>query len=97
MEKMQRSALSAGGQGVVEVEVTDEADEFARPRAVVHSLGDEPFVCWPVRASSSSRASSPLDDAVVTFEAESLRGGRDRSAPVDAEQDLDAFDRPSSR
>ena len=38
MEKMQRSALGAGGQGVVEVKVTEGPMSFAR-----HAIG---FTAW---------------------------------------------------
>ena len=77
MEKMQRSALSAGGQGVVEVKVTEGPMSFAR-----HAVG---FTAWgtAVRLLAESHQFVrpelvlPLDDAVVTFEAESLRGGGD--------------------
>ncbi len=74
MEKMQRSALAAGGQGVVEVKVTEGPMSFAR-----HAVG---FTAWgtAVRLVAeehqfvSPEVVLPLDDAVVTFEAESLRG-----------------------
>ncbi len=75
MEKMQRSALHAGGQGVVEVKVTEGPMSFAR-----HAVG---FTAWgtAVRLVAEAHQSVkpqvvlPLDDAVVTFDAESLRGG----------------------
>ena len=75
MEKMQRSALHAGGQGVVEVKVTEGPMSFAR-----HAVG---FTAWgtAVRLVAEShqfvqpQVILPLDDAVVTFEAESLRSG----------------------
>jgi uncharacterized protein YbjQ (UPF0145 family) len=75
MEKMQRSALHAGGQGVVEVKVTEGPMSFAR-----HAVG---FTAWgtAVRLVAEShqfvqpQVVLPLDDAVVTFEAESLRSG----------------------
>ena len=74
MEKMQRSALQAGGQGVVEVKVTEGPMSFAR-----HVVG---FTAWgtAVRLMAESHqfvqpeVVLPLDDAVVSFEAESLRG-----------------------
>lgn len=76
MEKMQRSALQAGGQGVVEVKVTEGPLSFAR-----HAVG---FTAWGTAVRLLAEAHQfvrpevvlPLDDAVVTFEAESLRGGR---------------------
>ena len=74
MEKMQRSALHAGGQGVVEVKVTEGPMSFAR-----HVVG---FTAWGTAVRLVAEAHQfvrpelvlPLDDAVVTFEAESLRG-----------------------
>ena len=75
MEKMQRSALESGGQGVVEVKVTEGPMSFAR-----HAVG---FTAWGTAVRLVAEAHQfvrpevvlPLDDAVVTFEAESLRGG----------------------
>jgi len=75
MEKMQRSALEAGGQGVVEVKVTEGPMSFAR-----HVVG---FTAWGTAVRLVAEAHQfvrpelvlPLDDAVVTFDAESLRGG----------------------
>jgi uncharacterized protein YbjQ (UPF0145 family) len=74
MEKMQRSALAAGGQGVVEVKVTEGPMSFAR-----HAVG---FTAWGTAVRLVAKEHQfvrpevvlPLDDAVVTFEAESLRG-----------------------
>ena len=74
MEKMQRSALEVGGQGVVEVKVTEGPMSFAR-----HAVG---FTAWGTAVRLVAEAHQfvhpevvlPLDDAVVTFEAESLRG-----------------------
>ncbi len=75
MEKMQRSALHVGGEGVVEVKVTEGPMSFAR-----HAVG---FTAWGTAVRLVAEAHRfvrpevvlPLDDAVVTFEAESLRGG----------------------
>jgi len=75
MEKMQRSALQVGGQGVVEVKVTEGPMSFAR-----HAVG---FTAWGTAVRLMAEAHQfvrpevvlSLDDAVVTFEAESLRGG----------------------
>jgi uncharacterized protein YbjQ (UPF0145 family) len=74
MEKMQRSALAVGGQGVVEVKVTEGPMSFAR-----HAVG---FTAWGTAVRLVAKEHQfvrpevvlPLDDAVVTFEAESLRG-----------------------
>ncbi len=73
MEVMQRSALQAGGQGVVEVKVTEGPMGFAR-----HVVG---FTAWgtAVRLVAEThqfvapQVVLPLDDAVVTFDAENLR------------------------
>jgi hypothetical protein len=70
---MQRSALAAGGQGVVEVKVTEGPMSFAR-----HAIG---FTAWGTAVRLVAEAHQfvqpdvvlPLDDAVVTFEADSLR------------------------
>jgi uncharacterized protein YbjQ (UPF0145 family) len=74
MEKMQESALEAGGQGVVEVKVTEGPMSFAR-----HAVG---FTAWGTAVKLVAEQHQfvqpemilPLDDAVVMFEAESLRG-----------------------
>jgi uncharacterized protein YbjQ (UPF0145 family) len=74
MEKMQQSALAAGGQGVVEVKVTEGPMSFAR-----HAVG---FTAWGTAVKLVAEQHQfvepemilPLDDAVVTFEAQSLRG-----------------------
>jgi uncharacterized protein YbjQ (UPF0145 family) len=73
MEKMQRSALGAGGDGVVEVKVTEGPMAFAR-----HAIG---FTAWGTAVKLVAETHQfvqpqvvlPLDDAVVTFEAASLR------------------------
>jgi uncharacterized protein YbjQ (UPF0145 family) len=75
MERMQRSALDVGGQGVVQVKVTEGPMHFAR-----HAVG---FTAWgtAVRLVAESHqfvrpdVILPLDDAIVTFAAQSLRGG----------------------
>jgi uncharacterized protein YbjQ (UPF0145 family) len=74
MEKMQESALEAGGEGVVEVKVTEGPMSFAR-----HAVG---FTAWGTAVKLVADQHRfvqpemvlPLDDAVVTFEAQSLRG-----------------------
>jgi hypothetical protein len=73
MERMQNSAIAARGQGVVEVKVTEGPVAFAK-----HSIG---FTAWgtAVKLVAESHQSVqpevvlPLDDAVVSFDAESLR------------------------
>lgn len=74
MERMQASALEAGGEGVVEVKVTEGPMSFAR-----HAVG---FTAWGTAVKLVADQHRfvqpemilPLDDAVVTFEAQSLRG-----------------------
>ena len=74
MEKMQESALEAGGEGVVEVKVTEGPMSFAR-----HAVG---FTAWGTAVKLVAEQHQfvqpemilPLDDAVITFEAQSLRG-----------------------
>jgi uncharacterized protein YbjQ (UPF0145 family) len=73
MERMQRSALDVGGQGVVAVRVSEGPMGFAR-----HAVG---FTAWgtAVKLVAESHQSItpevvlPLDDAVVMFEATNLR------------------------
>jgi uncharacterized protein YbjQ (UPF0145 family) len=75
MERMQRSTLDVGGQGVVAVHVTEGPMSFAR-----HAIG---FTAWGTAVKLVAEQHQfvaphvvlPLDDAVVQFEAESLRGG----------------------
>ncbi|HWE67337.1 MAG TPA: heavy metal-binding domain-containing protein [Acidimicrobiales bacterium] len=74
MERMQRSALDVGGQGVVQVKVTEGPMTFAR-----HAVG---FTAWGTAVKLVAESHQfvrpdlilPLDDAVVTFAAQSLRG-----------------------
>jgi uncharacterized protein YbjQ (UPF0145 family) len=74
MERMQRSALDVGGQGVVQVKVTEGPMHFAR-----HAVG---FTAWGTAVRLEAEAHQfvrpevilPLDDAVVSFAAQSLRG-----------------------
>jgi uncharacterized protein YbjQ (UPF0145 family) len=79
MERMQASALEVGGEGVVEVKVTEGPMSFAR-----HAVG---FTAWGTAVKLVADQHQfvqpemvlPLDDAIVTFEAQSLRGaGRGR-------------------
>jgi uncharacterized protein YbjQ (UPF0145 family) len=73
MERMQRSALDVGGQGVVQVKVTEGPMHFAR-----HAVG---FTAWGTAVRLVAETHQfvqpdvilPLDDAVVTFDAQSLR------------------------
>jgi uncharacterized protein YbjQ (UPF0145 family) len=73
MEHMQRSALEMGAQGIVAVQVAEGPMWFAN-----HAIG---FTAWgtAVRLEAEShqylrpQVLLPLDDAVVEFEAQSLR------------------------
>jgi uncharacterized protein YbjQ (UPF0145 family) len=73
MEHMQRSALDMGAQGIVAVQVSEGPMWFAP-----HAVG---FTAWgtAVRLEAQShqylrpQVILPLDDAVVEFEAQSLR------------------------
>ena len=74
MERMQGTAIAMGGHGIVEVKVTEGPMPFAH-----HAIG---FSAWgtTVRLEAEThRYMKPqvvltLDDAVVEFEAASLRG-----------------------
>jgi len=74
MERMQQTAITMRGTGIVEVKVTEGPMPFAG-----HAIG---FSAWgtTVRLVADGhrylqpRMVVPLDDAVVSFEAESLRG-----------------------
>jgi uncharacterized protein YbjQ (UPF0145 family) len=73
MENMQHSALEVGGQGVVEVKVHEGPMSFAR-----HAVG---FTAWGTAVKLVAKEHQfvephvvlPLDDVVVTFDAQSLR------------------------
>jgi uncharacterized protein YbjQ (UPF0145 family) len=74
MERMQQSAIVVGAQGVVQVKVTEGPMAFAR-----HAVG---FTAWGTAVRLVAEAHQfiapqvilPLDDAVVSFDAQSLRG-----------------------
>jgi uncharacterized protein YbjQ (UPF0145 family) len=73
MESMQQSAIRVGGQGVVEVKVTEGPMSFAK-----HAVG---FTAWGTAVKLVAEQHQfvapqvilPLDDKVVMFEAASLR------------------------
>jgi uncharacterized protein YbjQ (UPF0145 family) len=73
MEHMQRSALDMGAQGIVAVRVSEGPMSFA-----THAIG---FTAWGTAVRLEADAHQylrpqvvlPLDDAVVEFEAQSLR------------------------
>jgi len=74
MERMQRSALDDKGEGVVNVRVTEGPMYFAK-----HAVG---FTAWGTTVKLVADQHQyvrpdlilPLNDAVVTFDAQSLRG-----------------------
>jgi uncharacterized protein YbjQ (UPF0145 family) len=74
MEKMQESALAVGGQGVVEVKVTEGPMSFARHAVGFTALGTAVTLVAEQHQFIQPEMILPLDDAVVTFEAQSLRG-----------------------
>jgi uncharacterized protein YbjQ (UPF0145 family) len=79
MEKMQESALAVGGQGVVEVKVTEGPMSFARHAVGFTALGTAVTLVAEQHQFIQPEMILPLDDAVVTFEAQSLRSaGRGR-------------------
>jgi len=73
MERMQQTAITMGGTGIVEVKVSEGPMPFAR-----HAIG---FSAWGTAVRLASEAHSylrprvvlSLDDAVVEFAAEALR------------------------
>jgi uncharacterized protein YbjQ (UPF0145 family) len=74
MERMQRSALDVGGQGVVQVKVTEGPMHFARHAVGFTAWGTAVRLVADVHQFVQPQVILPLDDLVVTFEAQSLRG-----------------------
>ncbi len=74
MEKMQRSALDVGGQGVVEVKVTEGPVSFARHAVSFAAWGTAVTLVAEEHQFVQPEVVLPLDDAVVAFDAQSLRG-----------------------
>jgi uncharacterized protein YbjQ (UPF0145 family) len=74
MERMQRSALDVGGHGVVGVKVTEGPMSFARHAVGFTAWGTTVRLVADVHKNIEPEVILPLDDAVVTFAAESLRG-----------------------
>jgi uncharacterized protein YbjQ (UPF0145 family) len=75
MERMQRAALADGGQGVVQVRVTEGPVSFARHAIAFAAWGTAVRLTAESHRSVSPEVVLPLNDAVVTFAAENLRGG----------------------
>ena len=74
MERMQRSALDVGGHGVVGVKVTEGPMSFARHAVGFTAWGTTVRLVADVHKNIEPEVILPLDDAVVTFAAQSLRG-----------------------
>jgi uncharacterized protein YbjQ (UPF0145 family) len=74
MERMQRSALDVGGHGVVGVKVTEGPMSFARHAVGFTAWGTTVRLVADVHKNIEPEVILPLDDAVVTFAAQNLRG-----------------------
>jgi uncharacterized protein YbjQ (UPF0145 family) len=74
MERMQRSALDVGGQGVVQVRVSEGPMSFARHAVSFTAWGTAVKLVADSHQSITPDVVLPLDDAVVMFDAGSLRG-----------------------
>jgi len=75
MERMQQLALRAGAEGVVEVKVREGPMSFARHAICFMAWGTAVRLVTAEHRSLRPEVVLPLDDAVVMFAAESLRGG----------------------
>jgi uncharacterized protein YbjQ (UPF0145 family) len=75
MERMQHSALDVGGHGVIGVKVTEGPMSFARHAVGFTAWGTTVKLVADVHKNITPQVVLPLDDAVVTFAAENLRGG----------------------
>jgi uncharacterized protein YbjQ (UPF0145 family) len=73
MEKMQESALEVGGEGVVQVKVTEGPMSFARHAVGFTAWGTAVKLVAETHQSVQPQVVLPLDDAIVSFDAESLR------------------------
>jgi uncharacterized protein YbjQ (UPF0145 family) len=74
MERMQRSALEVGGHGVVGVKVTEGPMSFARHAVGFTAWGTTVQLVADVHKNIEPEVILPLDDAVVMFAAQNLRG-----------------------
>lgn len=74
MERMQQAALALGGTGVVAVHVEEGPMPFARHAVRFAAWGTAVRLAGDGHRSVSPQVILPLDDAVVVFEAGSLRG-----------------------
>jgi uncharacterized protein YbjQ (UPF0145 family) len=74
MERMQHSAIAVGGGGVIGVKVTEGPMNFARHAVGFTAWGTAVKLVADVHKYIEPQVILPLDDAVVTFAAENLRG-----------------------
>jgi len=74
MERMQTSALDLGGTGVVEVKVTEGPMEFAHHAVGFTAYGTVVRLVADEHRHVGAQMVLPLDDAVIGFDAASLRG-----------------------
>jgi uncharacterized protein YbjQ (UPF0145 family) len=74
MEKMQHSALEAGGEGVVEVKVTEGPMDFAHHAVGFTAYGTVVRLVAEEHRHPGARMVLPMDDPVVRFDAAALRG-----------------------
>jgi uncharacterized protein YbjQ (UPF0145 family) len=74
MERMQQSALSMRGEGVVEVKVTEGPMDFAHHAVSFTAYGTVVRLVADEHRRLTPRMVLPLDDPVVAFDAGSLRG-----------------------
>jgi uncharacterized protein YbjQ (UPF0145 family) len=74
MERMQQSALSMRGEGVVEVKVTEGPMDFAHHAVGFTAYGTVVRLTADEHRRLAPRMVLPLDDPVVAFDADSLRG-----------------------
>jgi uncharacterized protein YbjQ (UPF0145 family) len=74
MERMQSSAIALGGTGVVEVKVTEGPMDFAHHAVGFTAYGTAVRLVTDEHRHPGARMVLPMDDAVLGFDAASLRG-----------------------
>jgi uncharacterized protein YbjQ (UPF0145 family) len=74
MERMQQSALSMRGEGVVQVKVTEGPMDFAHHAVGFTAYGTVVRLVADEHRRLAPQVVLPLDDPVVAFEADSFRG-----------------------
>jgi len=75
MERMQTSAIALGGTGVVEVKVSEGPMDFARHAVGFTAYGTVVRLVADEHRHLGARMVLPMDDAVIAFDATTLRGG----------------------